>query len=359
MENLENIDPNNKENIPVNINYNPVTIKFESEHDDKLNAISMTLTLNNDQYSKIQENLFKALQKIGSSFKTRLIHPIIEKKLFKISNTLTDTINHNIVHSTSTIKNGKFLGIYIDINAALDIEDRKELVTVISISQEIDKLKIRITDGNDQKIASLIKNRDDILKNIINNIDYLKLIDIMYFEVLTRMVIFAKSKKHIYKILEKVSHILGIILNGIIRKFGDVKDRTELGSQIMLMYLFSHYSHDNDASIRKFFINNNLLDKNAPGNIKFKTIEDISKYLTTNNILNISPNALRNNLQYYIGSEGLDFLEDKYVEKLVAYLIINQKPNQLFSLNIINKMLQEDLKQLDLLVMNLKSEITF
>ena len=315
--------------------------------------------------NNIKSNLQKVLQKTGTSIKTKLLHPIIEQNKIKFVLGITDTVTgEQRLAQFSTSGESKLNGFFINLFELLEPEDRQLLITFNDIQKEILQNKTRITDNNDFVITRLLENQSNIEKDIIARINYFKAIDVLHFEYLTLLGTIAKQKYNIYKILEGSASILSKVLNNLILKLGgNNPEVSQVTQKLILLYLIIHYSNDNDTNLKIFLFKAGIITKEEYDNyntlIKTRTMEDISKHLMQSQIINISPNSLRNNFKNIIGEQGLMYLEGNKIENLIAFLIINKNSNLLFNTYLNNIAYKDSITNLETLILNIRSNITF
>ncbi len=353
--NISNMIPSNP--VPENITQNLSPIIKDTA--PEFTGPYMFIILDQATIQKIKDNLFKVLQKLGTSNKTKLLHPIIDKNKFKFTAGMVgieDNTNHM---STASIQGNKLNGFYINIYEVLEPEDRTLIVTILDIINEINQNKSKITDNNDFVLAKLVKNRNDLSVELVNRINYFKLVDIMFYEYLNTLVRVVKQKQNIFKIMEKSSEVLGMVLTNLIQKMGGTNPEiNSITQKTMLLYLIQHFSTSSDTEVKVFLFKSGLINEDEYKNyLKLKTFEDLSKYLTINNVLNISPNSLRNNFKNVIGEAGLELLEGVSSERLISYMILNKQANNLFTTYLTSTSYKAYLDSLELLVLNAKSYI--
>jgi hypothetical protein len=329
---------------------------------DSISGPYIFLLLDQVATNQIKENLMKVLQKLGSSAKTRALHPIVEKFKFKFTIGMVDTLTNESIMSTTSIQNNKLNGFYINIYEVLEPEDRVIIKTINDIIKEINLHKSKITDNNDYILSNLVKNKNEMSNELLSKINYFKIIDIMYMEYLTTLSKIIKFKQNIFKVLESTSVTLGSVLSGLIFKMGG--NNPEVINQcqkILLIYLIQHFSTSTDSEIKVFLIKSGILTEEEYREfrsiIHLRTIDDLSKYLTISKIINISPNSLRNNFKNVIGEYGVRLMEGNSMDRLIAYLIINRQQNTLFSTYLNTNTYKSNLENLELLLLNAKSQI--
>lgn len=309
----------------------------------------------------IKNNIFKVLQKTGTSNKTRLLHPIIEKNKIKFASGLINVETNGVQYASYSLAGERLNGFYINILEVLEYEDKVAISTLLQIQSEIQLNKSKITDNNDFILATLTKNQDEVLNQIVQNMNYFKLVDILYMEYLIMLGFIIKQKHNIFKVIESSSSILGTILSNLIMKLGgDDPEVINKCQKIMLLYCVQHFSTDSDTNLKNFLYKANIISEDEFKNFhKIRTMEDLARYLNFVNILNISPNSLRNNIKNVIGDQGLLYLEGNKIENLFAYLIVNKTQNHLFTTYLTTNTYKEKISSLEILVMNAKSYISF
>ena len=146
--------------------------------------------LNLKFYPEIQkqfiQNLQIALQKIGTSHKTKAIHPLIEKEMVYLGYGTIDIAKKKSTKFGVFYLNGqKFSGLCADISAVTDEADLGVVVKSIEeikiASNELSKAKTTITDHSSVMINKLNAYVLEEYHKIIAGLDYFALIDTYYY----------------------------------------------------------------------------------------------------------------------------------------------------------------------------------
>jgi hypothetical protein len=317
------------------------------------------ILLDTETQESIKTNLQKVLQKIGTSSITKLLHPIIEQGKLKYTAGMTDLNSNTNLDAQASMTDNKLNGFYINMYSIIEPEDRTIIVTLLKLIAEINNTKTKITDNNDYILAHLVKNRKELSMELVSKLNYFKAVDIIYEEYLVVLAKILKTKQNIYKIIETISELLGEVLWNLIQKLGgnNVEIKQDL-QKLFLLYLIQHYSNNSITEIKMFLLKSDIINEEEYKNfLRLETLEDVSKYLTINGIINISPNSLRNSLKTTIGETGLELLEGTQIERFIAYLILNKNQNSLYSNYLSSHMYKTYLDTLEGLVMNAKSYI--
>lgn len=359
-------DMNNTEVIPTHYN------NLEESEDLYGGAnTSMTHLSVLNQHSKLKEEFKKrlkiALQKIGSSNKTKAIHQLITNNKCQIGYGAIDYINLKQLPGAAYIEGKKLQSIVIDLNFINTELSRSEMITKVKRLQTLLKEKennlTKIDDLSEFRLQKIESNIVLTIEEILNGIDYIKAVDTYYYIYLTRLTRLSYSSKGKEKIFLLGKDIFDTIVERSLLGLNLNEDRYE-EVKLMVNFLFmKQYLGINNNKIRsnlnKTFGKTKVdefFEPESHTKIKmddYSNMFDMGKLLTLKEIINITNSAFKQRIKNIAGDKLENSLELSFSD-FVAYLISCLYPGDLFNAPIIDKERQQRLEKL---VLNFKSNL--
>jgi RecA/RadA recombinase len=147
-----------------------------------------------EHFKTFKNNLKTVLQKIGTSNKTKAIHNAVEKDIVNLGFGTTDISGRTkSEYGSSLVSGGKINALVADAKNACDASDKQEMASLyakfVTATQELAKAKTTISEASEININRIEKELNETLKNILDLIDFFKLVDIYYYlyiEALTK-----------------------------------------------------------------------------------------------------------------------------------------------------------------------------
>lgn len=320
----------------------------------------------NKIYQDFKKDLFKILQKLGSSKKTKVVHKLIQNGLCQLGYGAANLTKDNTVLGVIVSEENKLNALILDITKFVDGYDKSSVVKKIDelgkLQQELSQSKRVITDLTEYKISTLEKHVDEAFEEIISKVDKFKLVDgyfHLFIKFLAKQAMATKGKN---KILPEMLEMMVEVMNKVINKVKNLNIDEYHEFKQSIEYAFVRvYTDQNHLST---FTRVKKLDSKADKyedfykdlkELKFNEFSDVAIILTKRDIIGITPNSLRNLIKKIGGTELINSLNGD-IEDLIAYLVSTNYQNQLFDGYQINKEAQE---QLELYILNFKKNITY
>lgn len=340
-----------------------MNIDTTSDKTIQLNVLRMQK--HKEQYKQFLNNLSVVLQKIGSSNKTRAIHSCIDKEILHLGFGTVDISGRTkSMFGSSLTSNSKLNALVADAKNIVDPSDRTEVAKLytkfVTSTNELAKAKTTISDVTEININRIEKELNKTLTEIIDMIDFFKLVDVYYYlyiESLTKVGIKGKGK---IKVFETLHEILQSASLKIVKKYS----RNELDQErikrfnICFDYIFTTtFTKAVSTSIlnklTQAYSKEDIAFLKEIGVDKYKKFKNLGEMLTKANVINITDNIIIKELSKNAGEQFEEIVEGDMVE-IVSYLISTLYKSTLFESKVID---EEKQKRLEELVLNFKREL--
>lgn len=332
----------------------------------------MKISINNLNINenKIQDefkkNLKKIVQKIGSSRKTKVVHKLIDNGLCQLGYGASNLTKDNIVLGSVISTGDKLNAIILDITKFVDGYDKSSVAKKIDDLKELQKeysaSKRTISDLTEYKITTLEKHIDEAYQEIIDTVDYFKLVDgyfHMFMKFLSERAMDTRGKN---KILPEMLNFMSEVMSKLVQKTKSLThdEYHEFSKAVEYAFLRTYNNTNHKAAYTRVKGIETETEKysdfyNDLKELKFNEFSDIAILLTKRDIIGITPNGLKNLIKKTGGTELVNSL-DGDLSDLMAYLVSTNYQNQLFDGYQINKEAQG---QLEDYILNFKKNITY
>lgn len=316
-------------------------------------------------YKEFLNNLKTVLQKIGSSNKTKAIHAAVEKEICSLGFGTVDISGQTTAeYGSSLVSGGKLNALVADAKHIVDPSDRTEIAGLyskfVTATNELSRAKTTISEASEININRIEKELKSTLKEIMDLIDFFKLVDVYYYlyiEALAKEGVKGSGK---VKLMETVYEVLKTNINKTIKKYSKSDLTYEANSKIDVIFdyiftiTFTKLSPSEVISkLTKGHGKENTDILRDIGAQKYTQFKNIGEMLTKANIINITDSMIMKELARAGGEKIEDMIEGDVVE-LIAYLVSNLYKSTLFEMKVIDESSQ---KRLEELVLNFKRDL--
>jgi len=316
-------------------------------------------------YKTFLTNIKTVLQKIGSSSKTKAIHEVVEKEIVHLGFGTVDISGRTASEfGSQTMSSGKLNALVADVKNVVDASDRTEAAKLytkfVTASQELSKAKTTITDATEININRIEKELEQTLTDIIDLIDFFKLVDVYYYlyiEALAKTGIKGKGK---IKLFETLHEVLRDSALKTVKKYSkdDLTSDKLNRFDVAFDYIFTaNFTGASTGSIMSKLNGIHGKDKTEflreMGVTKYTNYKNLGEILTKAHVINITDNMIMKELAKNAGEKIETIIEGDMVE-VVAYLISTLYKSTLFESKVIN---EESQKRLEELVLNFKRDL--
>jgi len=323
--------------------------------------------INIETYDNAKKEFYKniklAIQKIGSSNKTKVLHKLAQEELlyigFGASSLEKDDV---IIYGSPFLSGDKLSGLIADIKYCFSSAERGQLSDKINklykLTKEINKVKTTITDTSDFQLRTLQDEQNKTVDSIISDIDYFDLIDIYYSVYLKALYLRADKDKGKNKLFETAHKIFCKMMDKALEKYykNDNKKLKEITFDYIFASLFTDATKGSILSSLKRMYGEDDEDLISFINIKPDNItyfKDAAKVLTQVNLINSTTNAFINNIKGIVSNTVVKAV-DVDLETFSSILINSKYKSSIFDSRIIDEELQNKLEEL---LLNYKSKL--
>ena len=274
------------------------------------NSSLYEIQLDDDHMKLFKDRIFAGLRKFGSSRKTKAVHNLTDKDVLHLATFSGEVAN--VLSSTFSTGN-KLRGILINVflfDDSLDQHGAVQLAGEIALLQsKIQKEKTYLTDKQILNVEELNKELDEKMLKLINTLDYIKIIDGIYFEYLRFLtdMILTQEQTAKSKVIAIASDIIATIIKKIYMKVQrKIEPEThKLIEAVSVYFILTYYFGEAGpyalAKIKGSFDQEHL---DAIKNVKvtkFKTFSELTFLIKELNIVNITESAFNTQLQKIYG----------------------------------------------------------
>lgn len=374
---------------------------------NKAPAVVLDILEDKEVYVQFRDRLKVALSKFPSSRKTKIVHELISKNVISLG----------LMHKTGTEmppvvmfnKDKTLHRIFLEPDQINDTTGgSKDLLTLLNELMKVNKLisneKKFVTEFQIYKIEEFQKEKKEIVEKILEGIDWLKSIDLIYFGYLQLLSLLAVDKNQPEKI--KVFKVAEELLQKQILKITNKIDRNllndtekkrvyNLGIQFFILTYFLQISNkaaidilknhrgewvnaaledfapaSGDALLETPYDKNNKKEdlSNKRDNledhhkfmvqefskIKIDSFEALADILGKLGIANVSRSALRNQMEIMVGKEAYSLYYNNYPNFISLMANLNYKTQLFPKLFEVDAPLQ---KRIEELILNQKRNV--
>ena len=319
-----------------------------------------------EHFKTFKNNLKTVLQKIGTSNKTKAIHNAVEKDIINLGFGTTDISGRTKSEfGSSLVSGGKINALVADAKHACDASDKQEMASLyakfVTGTQELAKAKTTISEASEININRIEKELNETLKNILDLIDFFKLVDIYYYlyiEALTKEGMKGSGK---VKLLETLHQVLRVSVDKTIKKYAkaDLTKEEREKIDIIYDYIFTvSFTKLNSSDVISKLIKGYGKEETQflrdMGVGKYTEFKNLGEMLTKAHIINITDNMIMKELTR-VGGEKLEEMLEGDVVEVISYLVSNLYKSTLFEMKVIDETSQNRLEEL---VLNFKRDLT-
>lgn len=319
--------------------------------------------LDDKYYEKFKDKIFATLRKFGSSRKTKAVHKLVDENIIRLA-TFSGTEANSLSAAVAT--NNKLRAILMNVFLFDDSLDQHGAVQIAgeinSIQQTIRKEKTYLTDKQILSIEALNEELDAKMAKLLDKLDYIKIIDGIYFEYLkflTRLIL-TQEQTSKSKVVTVASDIIATIIKKIYTKVQrKIEPEThQLIEAVSVYFILTYYFGEAGpyalAKMKGAFKQEVLDMIKAVKVTRFKTFDELTYLIKELNIVNITESAFGAQLQKIYGR----YAYDNYIKKsLQEFLAVNA--NMAYNTQLFNAFaLDDELHvRLEELILNAQKQI--
>ncbi len=328
------------------------------------NSGTIVVELDPEMQSKLIQNTLTALRKFSSSRKTRNVHSILSKKIV-YPGIFSGTASDFLVMARE--KNHTLNKIIFNLYMFDDSLDNKGAVghaaELEKIQKQIQKEKTYLSDKQIFNLEQLNKDKEEIQEKLLKSIDYIKLVDGIYFAWLTLMANIALEQESLSKpkIVTHASDVLASILKKMYLKVNTkIEPEVHQIIEAMAIYFIRIYYYGESAQyvlklMEKAF-NEDILNAIQKTRVtKFKEFNELSILMKEAQLLPMTPNTFDLQMQKMFGKYGYEVYIQGALSSFITFMANAATPNQLFK--DVKDIDQEACERLEILLLNEKKKV--
>ncbi len=293
------------------------------------NSSLYEINLDNDYYTKFKDNMFASLRKFGSSRKTKAVHKLVDENIIRLATFSGEEANS----LSATASNGnKLKAMLLNVFLFDDSLDQHGAVQIAGeitqIQAKIQKEKTYLTDKQILSVEALNKQLDEKMDKLLNTLDYIKIIDGIYFEYLKFLTNMILTQEQTAK--SKVIAIASDIIASLIKKIYLKVQRTiepemhQLIEAVAVYFILTFYFGETGPyaiARMKGSFKPEVLDQIKEAKLtRFRTFSELTLLIKELNIVNITESAFDSQIQKIYGRYAFE----NYIQKtLQDFLAIN------------------------------------
>lgn len=293
------------------------------------NSSIYEIDLDENYYNKFKENLFASLRKFGSSRKTKAVHKLVDENLIRLATFSGDEANALTATAANQNKlKAMFLNVFL-FDDSLDQHGAVQIAGQIAqIQSKIQKEKTYLTDKQILNVEALNDQLDETTQKLLGTLDYIKIIDGIYFEYLkflTNMIL-TQEQTAKPKVISVASDIIAALIKKIYLKVqrNIEPEMHQLIEAVSVYFILTFYFGETGpyaiAKMKGSF-KPEVLDLIKGAKLtRFKSFSELTLLIKELNIVNITESAFNSQLQKIYGRYAFD----NYIQKsLQEFLAVN------------------------------------
>ncbi len=307
--------------------------------EDVSNAGISEIELDPEVSEQMTENTFKALRKFSSNKKTRAVHKILENNLsvaalfhgnaadYLVAPNAKNNVLHNMLFNLA------FFDESLDRNGAIGYATQLN-----SLRIDIQKEKTYLGDKQIYNLEKLNENKEEISAKLLKSINYIKLVDGLYFGWLLLLARTSLENESLTK--PKIVTTTADILASIIKKMylgvnSKMEPEVHQLIEAISIYFMRIYYYGETAQ----YVLNKLklaFDEDVIETIKktkvtqFKEFNELSIILKESQLLPFTTNTFDLQMAKMFGKYGYEYYIQKSLMNFIAFMANLSHPTQLF-----------------------------
>jgi hypothetical protein len=303
------------------------------------NSSVIEVDLEPEVYDQLMQNLFTALRKFSTSRKTRAVHKLLTARVV-LPGLFTGNAAQYLVHSNK--KGNTVRAVFFNLYFFDDSLDGKGAVNhaskLMELEKKVQKEKTYLTDKQIYNLEQLNKEKEEVNEKLLHSLDYIKLIDGIYFAWLAVMADSALGAESRTK--AKIVTTAADILASILKKFylivnskieGDIHQLIEA---IAIYFIRIYYYGETAAfALKKMegvFSEDILTAIQKTKVTQFKEFNDLSVIMKEAQLLPLTKSTFDLQMQKMFGKYGYEYYIQGTLSMFIAFMANLAHPSQLF-----------------------------
>jgi hypothetical protein len=303
------------------------------------NAGIIAVDLDPEEYQKFKDNTFVALRKFSSSRKTKAVHKIIENNLLEPALFNGEAANYLVtpIYKETVLHRIAFNLYYfddsLDRNGAVNYATRLQ-----NIKAKIQKEKTYLSEKQLYNLEQLNNDKEEISEKLLHSLDYIKLIDGIYFGWLIMLShsAVANESSGKAKIITVAADILASILKKMYMKVNPkIEPEVHQVIEAIAIYFIRIYFYGETAQyalnlLQKAFSEETLEVIKKSKVTRFQHFNELSVILKETQLLPLTTNTFDLQMQKMFGKYAYEYYIQTSLVDFIAFMANLAHPTQLF-----------------------------
>ncbi len=306
---------------------------------DLKNAGITKVDLDPEFQQKLIDNTFAALRKFSSSKKTRAVHKILDNNLIipaifsgnAAEYLISPKMKGNVLRML--MFNLYFFDDSLDAAGAVGYATKLEI-----LHKSMQKEKTFLSDKQIYNLEQLNKDKEEVSENLLKSLDYIKLVDGIYFGWLLVLSNSALEKDSFSesKIVTTAADILADILKKMYLKINSkIEPEVHQLLEAIAIYFIRIYFYGESAQyvlnkMERAF-NEETLDAIKKTKVtRFAQFNDLSIIMKEAQLMPMTPNTFDLQMQKMFGKYGYEYYIQNSMMNFIAFMANLAHPSQIF-----------------------------
>ncbi len=304
------------------------------------NSGVISIKLDPESYSKLMKNAFTALRKFSSNKKTRSVHKLLTAGVVYPAIFSGNGSDYLVM---SNVKNNTLRLMNFNLKMFDDSLSQAGAVGFASKIQDFDtqiqKEKTFLGEKQVYNIEQLNEDKDEVIDKFLKSIDYIKLVDGIYFgwlSVLSDSIVTKEGDKS--KVLMSAATILSDVIKKMYSKMSTGRKMDSEVHQLIeaiAIYFMRIYYYGETAQyalnlMKKGFPEETLEVIKRTGVTQFKEFNDLTLILNATQLMPITKTTFDLEMQRMFGKYAYEMYIQMSLASFIAFMANLANPSQIF-----------------------------
>lgn len=304
------------------------------------NSSIIELNFDDIYYAKFKQKLFDALKKFNSGRKTRAVHGLVDKNIIRLGSFSGDASTFMSVSASSSNKlKAIYLNLYLFDDSIQTDGAVKIAGEITTLQNKIQKEKTYLTDKQILSIEEMNLQLNEKFDKFMKSLDFIKMIDGIYFEYLRFLTDIAISNDHSVKpkLVSKTSDIISMVLRKMyisVNRISDPETNRLIDAVGVYFILIFYYGESGRYAIQKLktMFSDEIIELLQKTKItRFTKFTELANIIRELNVLNITEDAFEAQLRKIYGRYGYDNYVESSLQNFIAINANLAHSTQLFN----------------------------
>jgi hypothetical protein len=293
------------------------------------NAGGIPVELEGKDYEEFKKRILTALRKFSSSRKTRNVHHLLDKNLVHLIILSGDAAKAlTVLQYKNTVLRAIFLNVYQFDNSLAGKGAVAKATALEALDKKIQKESTFVNEKRILNIEKLQEQREELLDKFLTELDYVKIVDGLYFGWLQFLAYIAIEQDSAGKpkIVATAAEILASIIKRLFQqvKQGKIENEEHQLIEAIAYYFINiyYYGESSQYTINKLkqAFSEEIIDALKRAKVtKFDHFNDLAKVLSGTELMPMTPETFDLQMKRMFGQ----YAYEEYIQKsLMDYLAV-------------------------------------